>query len=202
MADRRTSILDAAITVLGYRGVRAVTHRAVDAEALLPAGSTSNYFRSRDSLLQAVVDRFAVRERANWEAAAASIRPRTPKELAEALGAFAREECGPQRTLTLARYALLVEGAQYPSLRSALAIGGTEVNIYFENWLLRIGSTEPTRDLRILANYLTGRVLHDLAVPDPAFDPTQDLVDLLESLLAATRHGQDVDRTARSSTTN
>ena len=197
MTDRRTQILDAAITVLGDRGVRALTHRAVDAEAHLPPGSTSNYFRNRDSLLDAVVHRFAVRERVNWEAVATSISPRTPTELAEALGAFAREECGPQRIVTLARYALLVEGAQYPSLRSALAIGGAEVNVYFENWLLRVGSTEPARDLRILANYLTGRVLHDLAVPDPTFDPTQDLVDLIESLLMATA-GQAGDRNSTS----
>ena len=188
MADRRTTVLDAAITVLGERGARALTHRAVDAEADLPAGSTSNYFRSRDSLLQGVVERFVDRERVNWETVASSVNPRTPATLAQALGAFARQECGPQRTLTLARYALLVEGAQHPSLRSALAVGGSRVNVYFENWLLRIGSVNPDRDMRIVANFLTGRVLHDLAMPDPGFDPTQDLVDLIECLL---RPGSD-----------
>jgi hypothetical protein len=60
------------------------------------------------------------------------------------------------------------------------------VNLYFENWLLRVGSTNPDRDLRIVANFLTGRILHDLAIPDPAFDPTSDLVELLEALVAAT----------------
>lgn len=183
MSDRRNDLLDAAIAVLGTGGVRAVTHRAVDAQAGLPAGSTSNYFRTRDALFAAVVERFVERERANWESVAASINPRTPAELAEALGACAREGTGPQRTLTLTRYALLVEGAQYPTLRRPLAVGGARVNMYFENWLLRIGSTNPDRDMRIVANFLTGRVLHDLAIPDPAFDPTSDLTDLLESLI-------------------
>jgi len=117
---------------------------------------------------------------------AAATRPRTRTELAQALGAFARDATGPQRTLTLTRYALLVEAAQYPALRPQLALGGARVNLYFENWLLRVGSTNPDRDLRIVANFLTGRILHDLAVPDPAFDPTSDLVELLEALVAAT----------------
>ena len=56
-------MLDAAITVLGGRGVRGLTHRAVDAAAGAPAGTTSNHFRTRDALLDGVVDRFAERER-------------------------------------------------------------------------------------------------------------------------------------------
>ena len=182
MSGRRETLLDAAIELLGTRGVRAVTHRGVDAEAGVPAGSTSNLFRSRDALLGAVVERFVERERWNWERVAAAVDPRTRAELAATLGAFAREATGPQRVLTLARYALLVEGAQSPELRSPLAMGGARVNIYFETWLRRAGSTDPDRDLRIVANMVTGRVLHDLAIPDPDFDPTIDIADLLEAL--------------------
>ncbi len=183
MADRRTRILDAAITIVGDRGVRALTHRAVDAESGLPPGSTSNYFKTKDRLLQVVVERFAERERVAWEVVAAAVNPRSPRDLASALSAVVRDGCGPHRTLTLARYALLVETAQHPSLRSAMTIVGAKVNVYFENWLLRIGSVSPERDMRIVANFLTGRVLHDLAIPDPEFDPEPDLVDLLERLL-------------------
>src|SRR6266487_2562015 len=64
MAGRREELLDAAITVLGERGIHALTHRAVDTAAGLPAGSTSNHFRTRDALLDAVVERFAARDRA------------------------------------------------------------------------------------------------------------------------------------------
>lgn len=159
-----------------------MTHRAVDAAAGVPMGSASNHFRSRQMLLAAVVDRFVDRERSNWERIAIEIDPRTREELAAALGAFARAATGPQRVLTLARYALLVEGAQYPELRSALAMGGARVNLYFETWLRRTGSTDPDRDLRIVANMVTGRVLHDLAIPDADFDPTADIADLLEAL--------------------
>ena len=48
-------MLDAAIQILGERGVRAVTHRAVDAEAGVSAGSTANYFSTREALFAAIV---------------------------------------------------------------------------------------------------------------------------------------------------
>src|SRR5919202_1583333 len=115
MANRRNEILDAAIAVLGESGIHALTHRAVDAAAGLPAGSTANYFRTRDALLDAVVERFAARERANWEDLAARMCPTTPQELAHALTLFAHDVTGPQRTLTLARYAILVEAGIHPS---------------------------------------------------------------------------------------
>ncbi|HEX5290102.1 MAG TPA: TetR family transcriptional regulator, partial [Streptosporangiaceae bacterium] len=44
MPNRRQTLLDAAIQVLGERGIRALTHRAVDAEAGVAAGSAANYF--------------------------------------------------------------------------------------------------------------------------------------------------------------
>ena len=50
--DRKTLIADAAIALLGSAGARGLTHRAVDAQAGLPAGSTSFYCRSRLDLLR------------------------------------------------------------------------------------------------------------------------------------------------------
>ena len=95
MTGRRDDLLDAAICLLGERGTHALTHRAVDAAAGLPAGSASNYFRTRDALLNAVVERFAARERANWEDIAAKVCPTTPQELAQALTMFARDSDRP-----------------------------------------------------------------------------------------------------------
>jgi AcrR family transcriptional regulator len=54
----------------------------------LAAGSTSNHFRTRDALLNAVVERFAARERAAWEDLARRMYPTTPHELAQVLVAI------------------------------------------------------------------------------------------------------------------
>lgn len=182
MASRRDDLLDAAIGVLGESGIHALTHRAVDAAADLPAGSASNHFRSRDALLGAVVERFAARERANWEDIALRACPTTPGELAQALAQFATEATGPSRALTMARYAILLQASLQPSLRAQLSATGARVNAWFINWMRIAGSANPERDAPIVMNHWTGLVLHQLASPDPAFDPATQLTPLLTAL--------------------
>jgi AcrR family transcriptional regulator len=169
--------------VLGEHGIHALTHRAVDAAADLSAGSASNHFRTRDALLDAVVERFAARERANWEDVAARVCPTTPAYLARALTAFVRDGTGPNRTLTRARYAILVEAATRPSLREQLAATGARVNTWFMNWLRIAGSASPEHDAPIVMNHLTGLALHQLAYPDPDFDPSAQITALVTAVL-------------------
>jgi AcrR family transcriptional regulator len=57
LSERRTEILDAALRVLAAQGMRGLTHRAVDAEIGIAAGSTSYYFRSRSALVAGCVER-------------------------------------------------------------------------------------------------------------------------------------------------
>ena len=183
MVTRREQLLDAAITVLGERGIHALSHRAVDAQAGLPAGSTSNHFRTRDALLNAVVERFAARERAAWEDLARRMYPTTAQELAQVLVLAAKEATGRLRTLTLARYAILVEAGVHPSLRAQLSSTGAGVDAWFMQWLRVAGSTDPERDAPIIMNHYTGLVLHDLAIPDPAFDPTDQITALVTTVI-------------------
>jgi DNA-binding transcriptional regulator YbjK len=187
VSQRRTAVLDAAIELLGGHGMRALTHRAVDAAAGLPVGSTSNYFRTKDALLAAVVERFSARERADWEELAARACPLTPAELAASLAELAHRSTGPQRALTLARYVLLIEGAQNPALQGQLAATGARVDAWFGQWLRVVGSRDPDRDVQVVGNYLTGLVLHELAHPSAAFDPTQPLTELIETLVPSAR---------------
>lgn len=51
---RRKDLLDAAVRVVSDGGLRALTHRAVDAEAGVPEGSTSTSYRTRIALLTAL----------------------------------------------------------------------------------------------------------------------------------------------------
>jgi AcrR family transcriptional regulator len=189
MTSRREDLLDAAISVLGESGIHGLTHRAVDTAAGLPAGSTSNHFRTRNALLNAVVVRFAARERANWDDIAAAVCPTTPAELAQAAVAFAHDATGPHRTLTLARYAILVEAGIHPSLRAQLIATGGRVRAWFSNWLRIVGSTDPGRDAPIIMNHWAGLVLHQLANPDPAFDPSAEITALITSIVRP-RHAE------------
>jgi AcrR family transcriptional regulator len=183
VTTRREQLLDAAITVLGERGIHALSHRAVDTQAELPAGSTSNHFRTRDALLDAVVERFAAREKAAWEELALRMYPTTPHELAQALAIAAKTATGPLRTLTLARYAILVEAGIHPAIRAQLLATGARVNDWFMTWLRVAGSTDPERDAPIIMNHYTGVVLHELAIPDPGFDPTDQITTLVTTVI-------------------
>jgi AcrR family transcriptional regulator len=149
----------------------------------VPAGSASNHFRTRDALLDAVVERFSTRERANFEELAARAFPSTPEELARILADAAKEATGPHRTLTLTRYAMLVEAGISPSLRTQMARTGARVNTWAMNWFRIAGSTDPERHAPIIMNYWTGVVLHDVAMPDPNFDPYPQLEALVTTLL-------------------
>ncbi|MFH9245248.1 TetR/AcrR family transcriptional regulator [Streptomyces lydicus] len=63
-ASRPQLIADTALRLLAERGMRGLTHRAVDEAAGLPQGSTSNLARTRAALLEAAVGRLAEREAA------------------------------------------------------------------------------------------------------------------------------------------
>ena len=71
-AQRRAQLADAAIDLLVESGVHGVTHRAIDRRAELPAGTASNYFRSREALLVAVTQRVTELHQADMTAASAN----------------------------------------------------------------------------------------------------------------------------------
>ncbi len=183
MTDRRTAILDAAIETVGSRGIRGLTHRSVDDAAGLPTGSTSNLFRSRDRLLEGIVERFAQRERAAFEQIAMSAVPLTLEDLGRTLADFAVASVRDNRSITLARYALLVEGALRPTLQRTLADTGAAVNAWATQWFRVVGSQHPERDRNVVANYVTGLTLHELAMPSVDFDPTEPITDLIRVLM-------------------
>ena len=55
-AGRRLELVIAAQRVVGAGGLRALTHRAVDADAGLPEGSCSSYYRTKVALLGALTE--------------------------------------------------------------------------------------------------------------------------------------------------
>ena len=59
LSPRMQLILEAATRVVAARGMRGLTHRAVDAEAGLPQGSTSGYLRTRLALVTALTEYIA-----------------------------------------------------------------------------------------------------------------------------------------------
>ena len=71
--ERRTVIADAAIDVIAESGLRALTHRGIDAALDLPAGSTSYYFRTKSDLLSAVIYRITDYSRVSFAGVSAQL---------------------------------------------------------------------------------------------------------------------------------
>jgi len=109
--------------------------------------------------------------------------PTTPEALGRTLAVAAQEATGRHRVLTQARYAILLEAGIRPSIRAHLATAGARVNTWFMNWMRTAGSTNPEREGSLISNYWTGIVLHQLAIPDPRFDPTEPLIALVTSVV-------------------
>lgn len=53
--ERRQRIIDAAIRVVGHKGIAGLSHRSVAAEADVPLGSTTYHFKTLDELLVAAL---------------------------------------------------------------------------------------------------------------------------------------------------
>jgi DNA-binding transcriptional regulator YbjK len=133
--DRRAAIADAAIHLVATRGLRGLTHRAVDEETGLPPGSTSYYLRTRGALLAACVNRMLERDLARSSAHTPAGRPPgpSPDPTAELPTANDLQELLVSMVLNLvrdrpddlvARYELSLEASRQPELRDAITQGG------------------------------------------------------------------------------
>ena len=95
------------------------------------------------------------------------------------------EQCvrlGEDRTVTLARYALQAEAARTPALREFYAVGADTVDTFALDLVRRAGARHPERDYGIMANYVTGLVFHELALPTAELDPAERLRVLIHAL--------------------
>ena len=150
--SRREAIADAAITTLAREGSRGLTHRAVDRQAGLAQGSTSYYFRTRDALVMAAVERLA-----ELDARLVPAAPSGPGDgFADAVAGLEeaiRAALGPGRDRLLARYALALEATWRPELRPALDRGEQALRTRFAALTERLGAPDPlaaARDVLVL----------------------------------------------------
>jgi DNA-binding transcriptional regulator YbjK len=151
---RRAEIADTVIEVLAARGTRGLTHRAVDATAGLPAGSTSYYYRSREALLIAAVRRLAELDLDLGGIATAP--PKTVNDLARLLAVLVLDQITTYRARTLARYHLSLEATRYPEVRAVLQDLGSRFTRAAAAMLAQFGSASPALDARAVIAVCAG----------------------------------------------
>jgi DNA-binding transcriptional regulator YbjK len=177
--ERRARMLDAAIGILADTGVGGLTHRQVDERADLPAGTTSNYFRTRQALLEATAARTVELHWQRVEALQSAIGSLTR----DGLKALMTRMIVPDehsRRYTLARFELFMEGTRRPELRPFLKELHTaavkSATLIFE----AAGMNPQPRQMEELSRLLNGYVFSNLTISD-APDDTAGLIDRLLS---------------------
>ncbi|MEV6173481.1 TetR family transcriptional regulator [Streptomyces sp. NPDC051954] len=163
---RRTALLDAAIDVLAREGSRGLTLRAVDAEAEVPVGTSSNYFRNRDELLLQITGRTHERITPSPEQVADTMRAAPSRDLVALLLHQVHARMEADRAGYLAMLELRLEGTRRPEL-------GRELTKIFsavleENVRFHLDAGLPGDRTDVVLLYLTvhGMLLDDLTVPE------------------------------------
>ncbi|WP_406473677.1 TetR/AcrR family transcriptional regulator [Streptomyces platensis] len=199
---RHELIADAALTLLAERGMRGLTHRAVDEQAGLPQGSTSNVARTRAALLEAAVRRLAEREAAVLTAreragagraetgagAEGSGTEGSGAAVAEALSLALHRYLSRHRELLLARYELALEATRRPELRAVYDRAGRAFREPMAAMLAAAGSADPERHAMSMVAWCDGILFSCIAGQFHAAAPTRaalrtSCAELLDGML-------------------
>jgi DNA-binding transcriptional regulator YbjK len=169
--SRRALIADAAISTLARDGMRGLTHRAVDRAAGLPEGSASYYFRTRQALLQATVERLAeltstdmLDSAAMLESAASAAPPgHDLNYLAGVAAALIENWLTTGRERQLARYELSLEATRRPELRQTLVTTGAAIRAVVADLFAAAGVREPRERAADFAAFIDGLLFDQIA---------------------------------------
>ncbi len=171
---------DAIMAVLASAGGRGTTHRAVDGQLGWPEGTTSRYYRTRDSLLTAGVNRLIdidLAQLEQWEKEQLTRSRTTIEDIARILGAAFESWTGPAATRQLARYELSLEGQRRREVHAAIISGRVRINDSVGHLLATAGCDNRWSHATALVSYLDGLVHDRLLHPEVAAGP-KDVKDL------------------------
>jgi DNA-binding transcriptional regulator YbjK len=164
-SPRARLVGDAAIAVLAEQGARGLTHRAVDAAAGLPTGTTSNYARTRVALLTLALARIAELDAADGAAQDQDQGQGQAEDLAEGLAWMLHRMItdAATRRRVLARFELAFEATRRPELRAAYDEMGQAFRAQAARLLAAAGSADPERDAWTLIAWMEGTAFYALA---------------------------------------
>ncbi|MFE5682750.1 TetR/AcrR family transcriptional regulator [Streptomyces sp. NPDC056512] len=155
-APRAEVIADAALDLLAERGMRGLTHRAVDEAAGLPQGSTSNYARTRLALLEATVRRLAVRESRVLAVDELPDPAGGIHSLVDGMALALHRYLTNHPQLLLCRYELALEATRRPELRTFFDATGRQLHEPLTALLRAAGSRDPERHTLSLVAWSEG----------------------------------------------
>ncbi|MEV4890946.1 hypothetical protein AB0K48_16290 [Nonomuraea sp. NPDC055795] len=195
LRGRHALLADVAIDLVAREGMRALTHRGLDAAAGMPPGTTSAYFRTREALVTGLVRRIAELDRAQLDAGRQGLREHADLETAAtATAAFVDHWLSAGRNRALARYQCLLETIQYPRLRAILTPHEEAAREQVRAFLERAGAPDPRARARDYVACVDGlifdRLMGGADAPEPGTAAARaELAATIRRLLEAAIHG-------------
>lgn len=181
--ERRTLLGDAAVRVLARQGARGLTHRSVDAEADVPPGTASNYFATRDDIIDAILGRISNRLTPSPELAPSE--PRT--DVRSAFAFYLRDvvrRLTSDKDAAVALFELRLEATRRPHVANVLTAwtrAGLDADVAFNE---EQGLPGDRDDIVIFHYAITGFILDQITIPiDEAVDVDTTIDRLVAGLL-------------------
>ncbi|PRX95408.1 TetR family transcriptional regulator [Allonocardiopsis opalescens] len=171
--------------LVAERGLRGLTHRAVDEAAGLPAGSTSYHARTRARLLEITLRHLADETTRQLAPLAEALPgpgdgpPGTPSPwsrdaLADVLADFVHTGITRDPARMRARYELALESVRRPELRAIYDELSAAFHRFAATVLTRAGSPEPARHARTAIAWTDGLIFDSLVGGGAASPPTRE----------------------------
>lgn len=187
--DRREVLSEAVIYVLAHEGLHGLTHRAVDARAQAPVGTTSRYFRTRAALILVAAETIRDRHRAYMEQLAAT-SDHARGDLASALARIITDAEQANRDLYIARFELGLEALRSPELGPIMEEMRV-VSISTARALCHAVGIELTVDQAdVLGSLLVGVTLDRIVLGRPHI-PTEAVAESLARAITPSSAGQE-----------
>ncbi len=177
-------LADAGLTVLAREGARGLTHRAVDAQAGVPTGTTSNYFRTREQLVAGLVTRIGQRLTPDPEVLAVlGAREPSVALFADYVRDIVRRLL-ENRDVTLALFELRLESVRRPEVAEPLLAWQRESFAADVAFNAQAGLPGGAREIALFHYALDGLLLDRLTTPIDPQTPIEAIVDdLVEGLV-------------------
>lgn len=167
---RKAAILEAALRVIGDKGLAGLSMRAIAAEAGLPLGALGYYFKTKDDLILEAFELHTRREADRVLAAFAGVgNGDHADDVAEHLAEFIHRGLTEARTSLVAEYEFLIESTRRPDLARVSRAWRQALQIQVGHIASRLGSDDPETDAEIILSVIAGLEIDHLSTPlDPS----------------------------------
>ena len=182
---RRSELADAGLRLLAAEGARGLTHRAIDEEAAVPRGTTSNYFKTRADVIAGLIERIGERLAPSAEVhSPLAAQPPSP----DLFGAYIRDIVArllTNRDVTLALFELRLEASRRPEIRDMLGSWQRSNFAADVEFNLAQGLPGGRKEVALFHYAIDGLLLDRLTYP---IDPDTSTDDVVDALVAGLLH--------------